>query len=138
MKVICRTNNINDKNLAPDASMRVRRYVSMPDGELNLEIDKEYVVYGIELRDGCPWFYLCDEEYDEYPLAYAADFFEIADRHLSAYWQLNYKCAGINDSRTQLVFSEWALDENFYENLVSGEQQAVATFAKFRKLMDAE
>ncbi|MGX4727635.1 hypothetical protein [Pseudomonas corrugata] len=138
MKVICRINNINDGSLAPDANMRLRRYVSMPDGELNLEIDKEYIVYGIELRDDCPWFYICDEDYDEYPLAYAADFFEIADRRLSAYWQLNYKCTGINERQTQFFFEEWALDENFYENLISGEEQAVATFAKLRKLMDAE
>lgn len=74
MKVRCIVNNLNSDKLSPETLTRLKRYISLPDGELDLEIGKEYVVYGIEFWDNCPWLYLCPDDYDEYPIPVAADF----------------------------------------------------------------
>ncbi|CAI8777906.1 hypothetical protein CVG87_27105 [Pseudomonas sp. WCS365] len=138
MKVRCIVNNLNSDKLSPETLTRLKRYISLPDGELDLEIGKEYVVYGIEFWDNCPWLYLCPDDYDEYPIPVAADFFETIDKRLSTHWQLNSKEASNSENQTQLVFSEWASDESFYENLISGEKYAEVIFDKYRKIMDAE
>ncbi|WP_259699404.1 hypothetical protein [Pseudomonas brassicacearum] len=131
-------NNLNSDKLSPETLTRLKRYISLPDGELDLEIGKEYVVYGIEFWDNCPWLYLCPDDYDEYPIPVAADFFETIDKRLSTHWQLNSKEASNSENQTQLVFSEWVSDESFYENLISGEKYAEVIFDKYRKIMDAE
>ncbi|ROM73669.1 hypothetical protein BK655_27965 [Pseudomonas brassicacearum] len=138
MKVRCIVNNLNSDKLSPETLTRLKRYISLPDGELDLEIGKEYVVYGIEFWDNCPWLYLCPDDYDEYPIPVAADFFETIDKRLSTHWQLNSKEASNSENQTQLVFSEWVSDESFYENLISGEKYAEVIFDKYRKIMDAE
>jgi hypothetical protein len=138
MKVRCIVNNLNSDKLSPETLTRLKRYISFPDGELDLEIGKEYVVYGIEFWDNCPWLYLCPDDYDEYPIPVAADFFEIIDKRLSNHWQLNSKEVSNSENQTQLVFSEWATDESFYENLISGEKYAEVVFEKYRKIMDSE
>ena len=138
MKVKCIINNLNSDKLSLKTLTRLKRYISRLDGELNLEIGKEYVVYGIEFWDNCPWLYLCLDDYDEYPIPVAADFFEITDKRLSTHWQLNSKEASNSENQTQLVFSEWASDELFYENLISGDKHAEVIFDKYRKIMDAE
>lgn len=137
MKVACKVNNMNEISV-PETTLRLKKYISLPDGELDLQIGKEYVVYGIEFRDNCPWFYVCIEAYDEYPKPYPADFFEIIDERLSSHWELSFKEQENKKNKSQLIFCEWAHNANFYENLVDGDDEAVATFAKYRKLMDAE
>ena len=45
MKVVCKINNLNsfsDKRLLE----RLTKYISMPDGDVDLEVGKEYMVYG--------------------------------------------------------------------------------------------
>jgi hypothetical protein len=138
MKIICKQNNLHSEAFASDTVKRLTRYISIPDGELNLEIDKEYVVYGIEFRDNCPWFYICTDDYDEYPTPFAADFFEITDKRLSAHWMLSFRELGVEKFQAQLVFAEWAADAAFYESLILGESHAVAVFEKRRKIMAAE
>ncbi|WP_431081096.1 hypothetical protein [Pseudomonas thivervalensis] len=138
MKATCVLNNLNNSALTPETVARLKRCISFPDDELDLVIGKEYVVYGVEFRDNCPWFFICIDEQDGYPIPLAADFFEITDKRLSAHWQLNFKEANNGKNQAQLVFFEWATVEVFYENLISGDDQAEAVFEKYRKLMDIE
>lgn len=138
MKATCILNNLNSNALTQETATRLKRYISFPDGELDLVIGKEYIVYGIEFRDNCPWLYICTDEKDEYPVPLAADFFHITDTRLSAHWQLNFKALGNGRNRSQLVFFEWATDRNFYEKLISGDATAEATFEKYKKIMAVE
>lgn len=138
MKATCILNNLSSSALTPETAARLKRYISFPDGELNLVIGKEYIVYGMEFRDNCPWLYICIDEYDEYPIPLAADFFKITDGRLSSHWQLNFKVTNTGRNKTQLVFFEWATDNLFYENLISGDDHAEVIFDKYRKIMDAE
>jgi hypothetical protein len=137
MKAKCTLNNLYDGALPPKTLIRLERY-TRTDGELDLEKDKEYVVYGIEFWDNCPWLYICLDNYEKYPVPVAADFFEITDKRLSSHWQLNFKEASNSENQTQLVFPEWAIDELFYENLISGDDHAEAVFKRYRKILDAE
>ncbi|CAI8766452.1 SMI1/KNR4 family protein [Pseudomonas sp. IT-P2] len=136
MKVVCILNNLNQAP-NPETVSRLKKHISLPDGELDLQIGKEYIVYGIEFRDNQPWYYLCSETHDEYPIPVAADFFEIVDSRLSRHWKLCF-LALKSKPESKLVFAEWASDIHFYENLINGDKQATAIFSKYRKLMEAE
>lgn len=137
MKVVCKTNNLHDI-LDPHTSARLKHYISRSDGEIDLEIAREYTVYGVEFWDNCPWFYLCTEEDDDYPKPFAAEFFEVIDEHISQYWILNSVPSGERENSTSLVFDEWSKDPSFYERLIDGEPNAVLLFSKYRDLMNSE
>lgn len=137
MKVVCKINNLNqlsDERLLA----RLKKYIHMSDGELNLDIEKEYTVYGIIFRDNSPWFYICRPEIYEYPVPSAAEFFDVIDDRLSSHWKLSSVDVGGKEMYSALVFDEWARDRSYYERLLDGEPQAVALFAKYRKIMDEE
>lgn len=137
MKVVCKTNNLHDI-LDPYTSARLKHYISRSDGEIDLEIAREYTVYGVEFWDNCPWFYLCTEEDDEYPKPFAAEFFEVIDEHISQYWKLSSIPSEDRENSTSLVFDEWSKDPSFYERLIDGDPNAVLLFSKYRDLMNSE
>ncbi|MDR8368064.1 hypothetical protein [Pseudomonas sp. JL3] len=137
MKVVCKTNNLHDI-LDPYTSARLKHYISRSDGEIDLEIAREYTVYGVEFWDNCPWFYLCTEEDDEYPKPFAAEFFEVIDEHISQYWKLSSVPSEDRENSTSLVFDEWSKDPSFYERLIDGDPNAVLLFSKYRDLMNSE
>jgi len=136
MKATCKFSNLSQIPSA-ESIVKIKKYISLPDGELDIKAGKEYVVYGIEFRDNHPWLYICLDAYEEYPVAIAADFFEITDNRLSKHWKLCFQNIH-NKQRTRLVFEEWALDSDFYEKLVDSEPMTIATFAKYRELIDRE
>ncbi|MEN5242708.1 MULTISPECIES: hypothetical protein [Pseudomonas] len=137
MKVKCITNRI-DERFTLDTAARLKRYISVGDSELDIEIGKEYIVYGIELWDNYPWVYICSESYDEYPKPFALDFFEITERKISSHWVLKSQHTYNNKIKTQLVFCEWADDDSFYEKLVNEDEKCIEAFESYRKIMNAE
>ena len=110
----------------------------MPDGEIDLEVGREYTVYGLVFWDNSPWYYLCAEDYDEYPKPFAAEFFDVLDARLSSHWKLSVVEQGEGEILSSLVFSEWAKDPLFYERLIEDDSKAVELFEKYRQLMDQE
>lgn len=88
--------------------------------------------------DNCPWFYLCPEDYDEYPKPFSSVFFDVVDDTLSPHWKLSSVSQGEYEALTSLVFDEWAKDSSFYEKLIEGDSEAVDIFAKYRNIMDQE
>lgn len=137
MKVVCKVNNLNclsDERLLK----RLKEYISVLDGEIDLEIDREYRVYGVVFWDNSPWYYVCSEEYDEYPKPFAAEFFNISDDRLSSHWKLSAMDQGQGDIVSSLVFDEWAKDPSFYERLVEDDPEALELFGKYRQLMNRE
>ena len=137
MRVICKINNlysVSDQLLL----RRLKKYINMPDGEIGLEVGREYPVYGVVFWDNSPWYYLCSEDYDKYPKPFAAEFFNVLDDKLSSFWKLSAMDQGKGEILSSLVFDEWAKDSTFYERLVEGDPEAVDLFAKYRKEMDKE
>jgi len=138
MKLRCRINNL--KNILDvNSRERIGRYVCLSDGELDLVVGGEYVVYGLAFWDGCPWVYICPEDYDEYPKPYPIELFEIIDNRLSTCWKLSYFSSNKKGiMNTMLVFEEWSMSPGFYEGLVDGDTICLEVFDRYRRLMDSE
>ena len=137
MKVQCKLNNIlniEDKN----SLERIKQYIHLSDGQLNLEKNKEYCVFGIEFRDNSPWFLICLDEEDECPTAYPSELFELTDESLSSYWRITTNTLNDGSVETSFVFEEWANDPIFYERLVECDPSAIEIFNKYRNKILAE
>lgn len=145
MKVICKINNVNnftDKWLLK----RLKSHFGRPssgdiqdcDEILNIVIGQVFTVYGVVFWDNSPWYYIVDDEDDEYPTPYASEFFDVIDKRLSSYWNLSAVDSGEFGVISSLVFHEWAEDDRFYERLIDGDLEAEEKFNKYRQLMDQE
>ena len=124
-------------NFEPGPVKDVLRKAIRRDEDLNIGIDigRQYTVYGIFIDKelSMPFYFICEEDRDAYPLARSAEFFKIIDSKPSSYWRFIY-----SSKRQGLYFPEWAEDEYFYGNLIDGKKKEEAIFAKYRKLMDEE
>lgn len=136
MKALCRINNIL-KIKDSSITRRLQKYIHLPDGQLNLEKNREYCIYGIVFRDDSPWYYLCLDD-DISPSPYPAELFDVSDERLSLYWKLSTVDQGEGETLSSLVFDEWAKDPSFYERLIDDDPEAVELFEKYRQLMDQE
>lgn len=137
MKVLCKANNLsffNDENLLK----RLREYIYMPDGEIDLIVNKEYMVYGVVFRDNSPWYYICVEDYDEYPKPFPAECFEIVDQKISKYWVLSTRCLEMGEVESSLVIKEWADNDSFYELLIEGDPATVKIFEQYKNYLNME
>ena len=137
MRVRCKVNNINHVN-EYRVQKRLKNYFFYETGEIDLYLNKEYTVYGITFYEGFPKYIICSEESDEYPKPYDPAFFEIVDGRFSSFWRLSFFEYEENKCSTSIVFEEWANDPMFFEKLLDGEPEEVATFSRYRKLMDEE
>ncbi|MGK0183550.1 MAG: hypothetical protein ACI9YB_002865 [Halioglobus sp.] len=137
MKVVCKINNLNSVS-SERILERLKKYISIPGGGVDLEIGKEYTVYGVVFWDNSPWYYLCSEDYDEYPKPFASEFFDVADERISLHWKLSAVDHGEGEILSSLVFEEWAKDPSYYEKLLEDDPKAVELFASYRELMDQE
>ena len=139
MKITYKT-NILGSSFTAALLRRLRKYMSAPEEgeESQLEKGKEYVVYGIVFRDNSPWYYLCVDEDDEYPIPFAADFFDVSDDRLSSYWKLSAVTYDDGYVLTSLVFKEWAEDPTYYERLIDDDSKAIKLFESYRRLINQE
>jgi hypothetical protein len=137
MKVLCRINNLHEikDNLTLD---RLKRYIHLSDGQLNLKTNVEYCVYGILFRDNAPWYYLCVYESDTCPSPYPAELFNVINGRLSSYWRLSTEVSTRGGVTSSLVFEEWANDHSFYEQLIEDDSSAIELFKYYKGLMDKE
>jgi hypothetical protein len=135
MKVKCIIDSLSDIKDSLVAE-RIHKYISSGGG-LDFKKNKEYCVYGITFRDNSPWYYLCDEDHDEYPIGYPAEIFEITDSRLSSYWRLLTYPHSMGVI-SKLVIDEWVKDPYLHEQLVDGDPEAISLFKHYKKLMDRE
>lgn len=136
MKVLCTINNIYELQDST-AIVRIEKHIHLSDGQLNLEKNEEYCVFGILFRGNSPWYYLCVNDDDRSPTPYPAELFDIVDGRLSSYWKLstvNYR-SGVMSS---IVFDEWAKDSSFYERLIDDDPSAIGVFERYRNLINKE
>ncbi|MCP4401647.1 MAG: hypothetical protein GY801_30645 [bacterium] len=134
MKVVCAVNNIyelGDENTIA----RLKKYIRLSDGQLNIQVNSIYVVYGILFLDNSPWYYLCPFEDDEDPTPFPAELFNIVDDTIPSCWKLSYQ-NNRGTLKTELVFPEWSRDPLFYEQLVDGDPEKIRLFKKYRQLLE--
>ena len=135
MKVVCKANNLN--YFSDERLLKRLKACINSGGQIDLEIGREHTVYGVVYWDDNPWHYICSEEYDEYPVPKAAEFFNVLDNKLSSHWRLSViEKEGIEST---IVFEGQAKDPlSFYADLLDGDPEAIALFRKYRELMDCE
>ncbi|MBS0649742.1 MAG: hypothetical protein JSR93_01145 [Verrucomicrobia bacterium] len=105
-----------------------------------MELEAEYTVYGLTLREGCFWYYICDRFFTYFPRWKPSPFFEVIDSRLSRYWIYCLKKAdNYSDAYPIITFPEWANNHpEFYDRLSDGEDQEVAIFRSYKERMDLE
>lgn len=101
-----------------------------------LHIGKEYTVYGMLIKHGQVWYYICDRAHTLFPIARPAYLFEIIDNRLSRYWVFGI----IEGFEKQAVwtFSEWINEAYFQDNLTDDEEREKTVFKSYKELMDLE
>lgn len=93
-----------------------------------LEIGKEYPIYGILFRDkkSTPWFFIQEEENDEYPKPHLAAFFNLTDNTIPSSWAFTDNSGDLQD--VALLPKIWADDPHFLERLIDGDNDATKYF----------
>ncbi len=136
MKVKCKAKKLADLSPISDISLVQKNLEINEDKEYSLQKGQEYIVYGITFRKNHPWFYILEDD-DEYPIPVPSIFFEIVDHRFSNFWCLFYSFTPYGPS-TDILFQEWGKNENFYWDLVEGEEYAIKKFARMRLEMEKE
>lgn len=105
-----------------------------------IELDAEYTVYGLTLREGYIWYYICDKHFTYFPRWKPSPFFDVIDSRLSRYWIYSLKKADNYPQAYPIItFPEWANNHpDFYDRLSDGEEQEVAIFRSYKEQMDLE
>lgn len=110
------------------------------NSDFYLDIGKEYTVYGMTIRDGLIWYYVCDRCFTYYPRWKPSSFFNVMDSRLSRYWIYSFKKF---DNYAQaypiITFPEWANEHpDFYDRLTDKDEYEVTIFKSYKELMDLE
>jgi hypothetical protein len=98
---------------------------------------RSYAVFGITVLLGLTWYYVLDDDDLGWPTWAPAPLFEVVDGRIPASWQYGYFMFGRDEQFPLISFPEWASDHLFYERLVDGEPEALATFAQRRHEIEA-
>lgn len=133
MKIACVANTgdaLPESYLDPRAGYR-------DDMEFPLTIGKEYVVYGLAIRDNQVWYYISDDDDLYYPVHRPAPLFDVVDNTLSKYWKYGYTPDHL-DHLALFTFHEWLSDPYFYDRLTDGNESEVSIFRRMKSLMDSE
>ena len=122
----------NSGHQLPDSSIDDRIGHSR-DTEFPLTIGREYAVYAVTSWGGEYYYYVFDDNDQEYPVWNLARLFEVSDGSIPASWVFSYlKAADPSEDYFVMSFPAWATDRYFYERLVDGEPEAKAAFAQHR------
>lgn len=127
----------------PEDILRSEPYYTRDGVFGGITVGNVYVVYGWTVVDNYAWYYICDNDWERdrlYPLWYAAPLFEIVDRRVSRYWEIDSSPGERCESQSGIIvaFHEWVSDPFFYERLTDCDPDAVAVFRKYKRLIDEE
>jgi hypothetical protein len=102
-----------------------------------LIVGKEYFIYGVTLRAGAIWYYICDEHFVYYPVWNPAGLFEVSDSSIPESWRVGvYAARSDLPERFLLSFPEWVADEYFYDRLTDREAAEVEIFDRYRRELE--
>lgn len=100
--------------------------------EFDLSLDKIYPVFGISIRDGQIFYYLCGDVHPYYPVTYPAPLFEIVNDLLPDFW--HYRFFSKNpDHQVLITFKEWIDNQFFYDKLTDLERSALEIFKQYKE-----
>ncbi len=122
----------NSRRALTDAQSRGAYDRNIHLDEVGLVVGRRYVVYGITFLDGdgLPWYFVCEDEDDEYPTPQLGSFFDHVEGTVPEGWEV---AKNTNAGSFSILPSRWADDPCFLEKLVDGEPEAVAYFRGLRE-----
>jgi hypothetical protein len=92
-----------------------------------LEIGKEYKVYGLETEEGNVLAYVSDQEDSFYPSKYLLEnYFEIVSDKISRHWKLHFKSGGLC-----LFVEDWIRFPDFFRLYIDGCEPNPENYALF-------
>lgn len=141
MRVQCVNNQVQKKLMGSFVNKDFVSSIGSYGEVLDLTVNKSYIVYAIEVRDGHLWYFIADDLYESlsYPLAYASIFFSKLDSRVSNCWLLdNYDHQSHEKRNITFAFKEWVEDSSFFELLIDGSDHEVTIFQKYKEFMDLE
>ena len=102
--------------------------------EVNLRVGVEYVALGVVFRGDQPWFLVCEDADDAYPVAHLWAFFSVVDSSVGEDW-----CLGQSDQLGgfALLPGPWSQNSCFMEELVDGDEKAVEQFQHLKSKAEA-
>lgn len=103
---------------------------SHPPWDDNIEVSREYPVYGVFFWEGFPWYLICDEPRDKYPTPKFALLFEQSDATMPAEWVLVPDRG--HGKGAALLPPAWASDDTFYERLLDGDLDCEEVFQRIK------
>ncbi|HVX00127.1 MAG TPA: hypothetical protein VHA52_06820 [Candidatus Babeliaceae bacterium] len=105
-----------------------------------LELEKLYTVYGMTTNLGYVWYYICDENFTDYPRWHPPQLFEVADNRISQYWIFSFERGySRNTTSSNWLYPEWSIDPyDYYDKLSDGCKKQVETFFFYKELMGLE
>jgi hypothetical protein len=110
-------------------SEHVRRYVHME--EVALVVGQDYIVFGVIFRNGVPWYLICENDNDDYPIIHCSVFFDLINAKVCEDWVLSFGPSNVG--AISLLPQVWGDDASFLERLVDGDVDAIATFGLLKK-----
>lgn len=138
MKVVCLYNRVS---ALPDKDARDALASGYTTPGPDIDVGREYLVYGIALVAGRPWYFIDGPTAELFPYAVAAEFFRVSDPNLPAHWGFAFwgpakptlieRILGFASRRVHehvpvgiISFREWIEDASFFERLVDGDAEA--------------
>ncbi|PJD94837.1 MAG: hypothetical protein CK425_10550 [Parachlamydia sp.] len=85
---------------------------------------------------GYMWYYICTDDNGNYSYWKPSPLFEVFDGRMSKYWV--YACEKESPYEATWAYPEWANDPYYYHFLTDWEEEYVAHFKHYKKLMDRE
>ncbi len=132
MIVKCITNNISFVT-NNDAAERVRQWVNSRGVYNDLITGKEYLVQNVEYFGGGLFYYLHSVEVSDHPYPYVAELFQTVDSTFPSNWEVSFYIENGRKRFKRVTFAEWANDDLFFEKLIDGQPECVATYSSQRQ-----
>ena len=101
--------------------------------EFPLTVGRDYCVFALTVFLGSAWYYVLDDDGNDWPTWAPSALFDVTDASLPASWTVGYYRFAVDDQFPLISFPEWAGDRGFYERLLNREPDAVRVFAARRR-----
>jgi hypothetical protein len=102
--------------------------------KVQLTLNRQYVVYGIVMRAGFPWYLICEANDSAYPTPHYAGFFRVVDNKIPRGWSYQWRNGAWPDGA--LIPTEWC-KPRFFEALLDGLTDETALFKSTKADVDA-
>lgn len=125
----------NQGDALPASSFDSRRGFTA-ETEFAVTPGRDYPVFCITVFLGTTWYYVLNDDGQDYPVWAPAALFDIVDGNIPNSWMVGY--FRFPERQYPLIsFPEWATDPGFYERLVDDQPEAVRIFAMRRAEVEA-